>query len=237
MTMTRTRRRPSSGLDSAEGPTTVSIERKAMNRLFLLCNSLVFGSLVSLVGCGGASTAPGFTAGDAAVDGTYAATDGTAGATGTTGGGDAGQMFVADGGSPATAGPGGNTSTLPCGNAQCTIPAQQCCVIANLNPPPDFSYACYSGSCPVTGGGGGGMSTALSCSGAANCPANTVCCVTQTQSGAASSCAATCNQNGAQLCDPNAASSGCPQGVACSSRNIGDWGLPNGFATCGGVGN
>jgi hypothetical protein len=25
--------------------------------------------------------------------------------------------------------------------------------------------------------------------------------------------------------------------MACSSQNIGDWGLPNGFATCGGVGN
>jgi hypothetical protein len=25
--------------------------------------------------------------------------------------------------------------------------------------------------------------------------------------------------------------------MACSSANIGDWGLPNGFATCGGVGN
>jgi hypothetical protein len=39
------------------------------------------------------------------------------------------------------------------------------------------------------------------------------------------------------LCDPNAAPSGCDAGVQCSSNNIGDWGLPRTYATCGGKGN
>jgi hypothetical protein len=44
--------------------------------------------------------------------------------------------------------------------------------------------------------------------------------------------------NSAQLCDPNATNSGCSQAAgACTSTNITDWGLPAGFATCGGVGN
>jgi hypothetical protein len=47
----------------------------------------------------------------------------------------------------------------------------------------------------------------------------------------------------AQLCDPKAAVSGCPLGDggadagACLSTQIGDWGLPPTYATCGGKGN
>jgi hypothetical protein len=39
----------------------------------------------------------------------------------------------------------------------------------------------------------------------------------------------------AQLCDP-ASDAGCTYGDAgaCSGANIGTWGLPNGFGTCGG---
>jgi hypothetical protein len=52
-----------------------------------------------------------------------------------------------------------------------------------------------------------------------------------------SSCEATCMQNQAQLCDKNAMDAGCAPGVRCSSNNIGDWGLGQGYATCGGKGN
>ncbi len=76
----------------------------------------------------------------------------------------------------------------------------------------------------------------IKCSGAANCGAGTVCCISQN---GASACAASCSRNGAQLCDPAvaAAASGCGDAGACSSMNIGDWGLPDTFGTCGGVGN
>jgi hypothetical protein len=87
------------------------------------------------------------------------------------------------------------------------------------------------------GNGGGGDTAALACSGQANCPAGTVCCVHDAQGGAASECKSACTNGQAQLCDPNAAISGCANGVKCSSHNISDWNLPATFATCGGVGN
>lgn len=149
--------------------------------------------------------------------------------------------FVADGGSASDAGPGGNTSTLPCGSAQCGIPAQTCCVFSNPNPPPDFFYGCYNGACPVDAGfdAGTGDITSLKCSGAANCPVGSVCCVYETANKrVASDCFASCGGGQAQLCDPSAVDSGCsPDAGACSSANVTDWGLPNTYATCGGVGN
>ena len=80
--------------------------------------------------------------------------------------------------------------------------------------------------------------TALKCSGQTNCAAGTVCCVQQVgQNGAASECQASCGPKQAQLCAPMATVSGCDAGVACSNNNIGDWNLPQTFATCGGKGN
>jgi hypothetical protein len=80
----------------------------------------------------------------------------------------------------------------------------------------------------------------LSCKGIADCPSNTVCCGFRASGGnPASTCKAPCNgPNEVQLCDPNAAASGCPaagaNAGACSSATSSDWGLPNGYATCGG---
>jgi hypothetical protein len=227
-------------------------------------------ALVSLatIGCGGSSTVAGpgggGDGGSGSSSGSGTASGGTASG-GTTSGGTASggtasggtasggtasggtaSGGTASGGTAGTSSgggaPGGSMSSLPCGSTQCAIPAEVCCVSANANPPPDFSYACYTGTCPVDDAGavGAGGPTALQCSGAANCPANTVCCVTQQPGGGvASSCVATCDPAGsAQLCDPNAANSGCSQDAgACSSANVTDWGLPSSYATCGGVGN
>jgi hypothetical protein len=86
-------------------------------------------------------------------------------------------------------------------------------------------------------GGGGGDTASLTCSGQANCVVGTVCCVHETSNGTASECKAKCADNEAQLCDPNAATTGCAAGVKCSNKDIHDWNLPATFATCGGVGN
>jgi hypothetical protein len=37
------------------------------------------------------------------------------------------------------------------------------------------------------------------------------------------------------MCNPRAADPGCPTNAPCSANNIGDWLLPNTYATCGGV--
>jgi hypothetical protein len=148
--------------------------------------------------------------------------------------GDASVSTTSDGG------PGGNTQNVACGSNACSIPAQSCCVYETQ---PTWSYACIDGtSCPVldagAGTGGGGQGTALACSGAANCADGTVCCVYENANKQVqSSCMSSCPANGAQLCDPNAPVSGCAASAACSTANISDWGLPKGFATCGGIGN
>jgi hypothetical protein len=147
---------------------------------------------------------------------------------------------AADGGSSQDAGPGGNTSSLTCGSAQCAIPAQVCCVTEQRQPRDAggglvYSYACVMGnSCPMPMNGG---TNALQCSSAANCAAGTVCCVSQNGQTTTSSCKATCGNNDAQLCDPTAAMTGCSASAPCSNNNVGDWGLPPSYATCGGMGN
>lgn len=146
--------------------------------------------------------------------------------------GDASVSTTGDGG------PGGNTQTVTCGTNACSIATQSCCVYETQ---PTWSYVCVDGtSCPIVdGGGGGGQGTALACSGAANCADGTVCCVFEgPNKQVQSSCMTACPANGAQLCDPSAAVSGCAADAgACSSANISDWGLPKGYATCGGIGN
>jgi hypothetical protein len=104
------------------------------------------------------------------------------------------------------------------------------------------AYSCSAsgaGCAAVDAGGNGnnGDTVALKCSGAANCAAGTVCCVRQVNNGAASDCKASCTQNEAQLCDKGATPTGCATSVSCSSKNIGDWSLPDTYATCGGKGN
>jgi hypothetical protein len=130
--------------------------------------------------------------------------------------------------------PGGSTTSLPCGSASCTIPAQTCCVDATGNTP---VLACVNAKdcASVDGGSNPKDSVALKCTGSANCDGGKVCCVTSNKGAAFSECLPTCGQGSAQLCDPAAASAGCGDAGACSNDNIGDWGLPDTFATCGGV--
>lgn len=190
---------------------------------------------VATAGCGGAATNIGV----APDGGAGAATDGATGAA-------ADGATVANGGSSDDAGPGGTPQTVPCGSATCAIPGQSCCVIANASPPPDFSFACVTGAtCPqpaATDSGSVGHVASLQCTGAANCAGGEVCCMYEQTSPKQvdSRCMASCGGPGqAQLCDPNAppSQSGCPASAPCSSTNIGDWDIPPGFATCGGVGS
>jgi hypothetical protein len=172
------------------------------------------------------------------------ASGGGASGGGASGGGASGGGGASDGGAtgsdggvnPPGAGPGGSTSQLTCGSTSCAIPAETCCVVSSGS---NTSYGCVSGtSCPAPDAGAGGDSIALKCSGAANCSPGTVCCVSKQGAVATSACEVTCTASyQAQLCDLNAPSTGCPTSAACSSKNVGDWGLPSTYATCGGMGN
>lgn len=118
---------------------------------------------------------------------------------------------------------------ITCGpQLQCTA-AQACCV-GQMNGSP--SYSCVNGTCPID-------QPMLMCAKTADCPMNDVCCVHVQNNTIASACMATCPSTNAwaQLCDPQAMPTGCPMGVMCSNNNIGDWNLPQNFATCGGKGN
>lgn len=191
------------------------------------------------IGCGGSDASGVFTAAtDAAADGTTAGD----GASSSGEGGvspDAG--WVRDGGAGGEAGPGGNTAQLPCGSTSCNIPGETCCVVRPRSRPPSFTYACAAGStCPVPADGG--SATELACSSAANCAPGSVCCVRDDGQRVWSECAAACTGGAggvasAQLCDPTAPQVGCAANAPCSSANIADWGLPQGFGTCGGRGN
>ena len=210
--------------------------------LAFLGASIVVGSSLWLA-CGGSSGAnDGLTATDTEAGtvlpeaGTSdTSTSGNDAASGTdTGTGN--QGAGADGGiDPPDAGPGGTTSVIHCGSTTCAIPAQTCCV--DTLPSNATAYGCAATCAGLDGGAGVGVDTAaLKCSSQANCAAGTVCCVRQVNKAAASECKATCDVNEAQLCDVNAAASGCT-GTSCSNNNIGDWNLPDSYATCGGKGN
>lgn len=194
--------------------------------------SFAVAALLITISCGGTSFSP-TTTGDASAN--PVPQDG--------GSGDG--AVVATGGSPADAGPGGNAQSIPCENATCAIPGQSCCIINNANPPPDFSYECVLGTTcpqPAPSDSGVGHVASLQCTGAANCPGNQVCCMYEQKSPkqVVSQCMATCTGPGqAQLCDPNVppSQSGCPASAPCSSHGIGDWDIPSGFATCGGIGS
>jgi hypothetical protein len=211
-------------------------------RNFHILALVVVGAMATdlLYACG--STDAASTLPPASPDGSISANDGSAANDASTTPGPNGSV-VADGGvDPPDAGPGGDTSQLTCGTASCAIPAQTCC-IAPVPGDPNRSYSCVVGStCPRPDGGGGrgdGEIVALKCSSGANCGAGTVCCVTQSNGVTSSECKATCGQDEAQLCDQKAADAGtgCPQNAPCSHDNIGDWGLPRTYATCGGKGN
>ncbi len=164
------------------------------------------------------------------------ATDGGAGATpdGGAAGGDGGATTAPDGGGvttpdggasgpPVTVDGGGPAVTLSCGPFTCKLPGEQCCVFGGP------TYACLA-QCP-------NMATALKCASAADCGGKDVCCVSQNP--LKSACMKACGPNDAMLCDPAAANSKnrCANNAPCSNANIGDWGLPGSYGTCGGVGN
>jgi hypothetical protein len=220
--------------------------------------ALTLASLACYAGCGGSEGSALTTPVDAGADGTTTgdggpADDASASADSTppddaavardgTGGSftDGPPTAIADGGGSNDAGPGGNTSTIACGSTSCSLASSFCCVYTNNNPPPEFVFGCATGSgCPARAGAQD--PAALACSSAANCPANTVCCVKDTQGKTTSECVTTCadsnNVKTAQLCDRTATPTGCPASAPCSANNINDWKLPNGFATCGGKGN
>ena len=210
------------------------------------CLSTAF-SFAAYVGCGGASSsdalappADGAIATDASGGDSIVATEAGPMADGSAFT-DGPPTTIADGGGGSNdSGPGGNATQIPCGSATCALATSFCCVYTNNNPPPPFSFACASGSgCPTRAGAGD--SVALACSSQANCAAGTVCCVKQDGNRLWSECVTSCVDNGntqtAQLCDPLSSQSGCPASAPCSTRNIDDWKLPNGFGTCGGRGN
>ncbi len=229
---------------------------KTKTTCVLLGSSVLFGAGV-WVGCGSSDSSTILNgsddAGNSAGDGgnNTGTTDGSsggsdAGGAGTdasaskdTGTGEASTKY--DGG-----GPGGDTTSLPCGVTFCTIATQVCCVDTLGG---TTSAACVTGStCPVPDAGAGGNPpdvTTLKCTGQANCAAGSLCCVTQTGGKGgpnlvSSACVVgtTCAPGDGQLCDPGAAPTGCALDAGqCSSTNIGDWGLLPPFATCGGIGN
>jgi hypothetical protein len=207
-----------------------------------LAKRIVGGFCTSAVvlACGGAKfTELSSGAGDDAGGDAGAGSDSAAGADGVSGPGRDGGALDEGGRLPdVDAGPGGTTSSLPCGTATCGIPAETCCV---SNSRSGRSYACVTGAaCPT--GGAGAETTGLKCSSSANCALDLVCCISVQNGAASAQCvpAASCvlvdgGHDTAQLCDPKAAVTGCALNHPCSSTHVGDWGLPSSFGTCGGV--
>jgi hypothetical protein len=218
------------------------------HRSLLWVLGLVSAATAIGLGCGGASATDVTTAppGDGGLaDGASSSGASSSGASSSSGGSSSGSVGPDGGLNPPDAGPGGTTSQITCGATSCAIATEVCCV-SRTNA--GTAYGCATGTtCPGAGGGdggggggggGGGDVVALKCSGAANCAPGTVCCVDQTNNGATSACLPSCGQGQAQLCDPTAGTAtGCAVNQPCSSNNIGDWGLPRTYATCGGKGN
>jgi hypothetical protein len=137
--------------------------------------------------------------------------------------------------------------TIACGSGTCPTTTSICCVY----PPPsgtgDFTYQCVVGDvCPGVDAGAAGPDagdiepTALGCTGTSTCTNGNVCCIRPNDLSVGpqshiSECRGSCDSDDGQLCDPNAATSGCAATAMCSSSNIRTWGLPSTFATCGGV--
>jgi hypothetical protein len=107
-----------------------------------------------------------------------------------TGGNDAAAdvQLVGDGGPLSDAGPGGDAAVLNCGNAECNLPSQTCCLYPLLSPPPFFYGQCSNGNaCPAlaadAGVGDAGTATELQCEVTANCGGGNICCIQGPQNG------------------------------------------------------
>jgi hypothetical protein len=186
---------------------------------------LFFSTAFYLAACGDDTATVEGT--DAGPDGTTADASGTdatgnddtsTGDTGTkdtgpgdTGPADAGQdvaLIVDSGGGIIDASPGGDGAVLNCGNAQCNLPNETCCIYPLLAPPPPFYGACSNGnSCPAltldAGVGDAGPATELQCEVQANCPANNVCCISGPSTGTAGKISAHCLNAGACVTQVN----------------------------------
>lgn len=206
-----------------------------MMKSFLLLGigTAVAGVCAALTACGSESSGIDLTAAsDASSEGGPSNTTTSGGP----GSGNDGGVGAEGGIDPPGAGPGGDTKSIACGATTCPIPSEACCV-SELAAGGNNSFACVvGGTCPRPAGGG--VTAALACSGAANCSAGTICCVSDNNGAAASACKPSCGKNEAQLCDPKAGDAGgCTPAAPCSNDNISDWGkLPDTYATCGGQG-
>jgi hypothetical protein len=120
---------------------------------------------------------------------------------------------------------------LGCGSSTCQS-FEACCVYDLSGASPQ--YECHA-TCPAPQGGA--QLSVLACTSTADCPGG-VCCIHRTNGQSVSACETQCNaaNNEAQLCDPQATSSGCPSDLQCSTSSASDWGLPSTFGTCGGQG-
>jgi hypothetical protein len=181
---------------------------------------LFFSTAIYVAACGDDTATIDAT--DAGADGTTAADGGDIDATGggDTGPGDTGTSDTAakdtgvidtglidagpdvalladSGGGIVDAAPGGDGAVLNCGNAQCNLPNETCCIYPLLAPPPPFYGACSNGnSCPAltldAGVGDAGLATELQCEVQANCPSNNVCCISGPPSGTAGKVSSHC---------------------------------------------
>lgn len=114
-----------------------------------------------------------------------------------------------DGGPPPPPDAGPPPQPIQCGNTTCNPQTQVCCVT--------FNGQTTNETCTPQGQCNG---AALSCTSAANCPPNEVCCATLTQTQQSSQCQAQC-QGGfqhPQLCGTDAE---CPQGTTCKPSPFG----------------
>ena len=176
--------------------------------------------------CGG--TDPGGVTDGGAMDSTTG-DDGSTD-TGTNGDGSANDSGLGDASNDgSTTSDGGGSLKITCG-PQLTCTAQQTCCVSQGG---QTMYSCVGGSCPMG-------QTALKCAKTSDCAMGNVCCAHIDQmNNVTSQCLQACpnTPNDAQLCSNMDMPTGCAMNVMCSSNNIGDWNLPNGFATCGGKAN
>lgn len=191
--------------------------------------TLTLASTLLAVACGGSDVTPLTDGGTA--DGPAATLDGGGGNDGGTtpnpdGGGNGNDAGT--GGGDAAAGDGGvSPLAIACG-PQLTCTAQQTCCVGQ-----GPTFTCSNAPCAQN-------QTSLKCAKTSDCPNGNVCCAhINGQKQVSSQCLAACpnTNDDAQLCSNADMPTGCAMNVACSGNNIGDWNLPNGFATCGGKKN
>jgi len=122
--------------------------------------------------------------------------------------------------------PGGNTSTLPCGDATCAIPTQACCAYRTTGQT-TFLASCAA-TCPPAGGTTDRVST-IKCSGGFNCAVGDRCCYSTNGTSSEISCKASCGSGEVSLCDPGAANQ-CGLNRTC--RRFGNDTMPQSYGYC-----